>query len=143
MGHKRLALGADSCLTQVVAGRLRVDTFCHFLCVCLATLTHVGTSVRIIGADCGSIPSPLPHPPPHPPPNNPLVCSVCCSMGEVEAQDKNQISFLSYNLMTDGPVKVREVLGGFCLILINFNGLREEALDIQITFVFPMDTDCF
>lgn len=41
MGHKRLALGADSCLTQVVAGRLRVDTFCHFLCVCLATLTHV------------------------------------------------------------------------------------------------------
>lgn len=38
--------------------------------------------------------------------------------------------------MTDGLVKVTEVLAIFCLIPINFNGLKGEALAIKITFVF-------
>lgn len=45
--------------------------------------------------------------------------------------------------MTDGIVKVREVLADFCLSPVNFNGLKEEALVIKITFLFSMDTGCF
>lgn len=107
---------------------------------------YKGTSVRIIGADSGSIPTPFPphfHPPclPSPPPSSALSAAP---LGEVEAQDrKNQISLLSYILMTDGLVKVSEVLANFCLIPINFKGLKEEALAIKITFVVLMDSGCF
>lgn len=45
--------------------------------------------------------------------------------------------------MTNGLVKVNEVLANFCLIPINFKGRKEEALAIKITFVVLMDIGCF
>lgn len=57
---------------------------------------------------------------PFPPPSS----AVCCSVGGGGGTRKNQISFLSYVFMTDGPVKVREVLANFGPSPINFNKHR-------------------
>lgn len=40
--------------------------------------------------------------------------------------------------MTDGLVKVAEVLDNLCWIPINFSSLKEEALVIKIAFVFML-----